>query len=51
MRIEQQTHLRADAERQLMARRAESLAAEIQIGETKLQDLRTQRDALMAKLG
>jgi hypothetical protein len=46
---EREAHLRADTERLLMHRRAEHLSAEIEIGETKLQDLRAQRDALMAK--
>jgi len=48
---EREMHLRADAEREVMRRRAERLSAEIEIGETQLQDLRAQRDALMAKLG
>ena len=33
-----------------MCRRVEALSAEVQIGETRVQDLRAQRDALMAKL-
>ena len=36
--------------RRLIARRAEQLSAAIQIGETKLADMKAQRDALMLKI-
>jgi len=49
--IEQQTHLRAEAKRDVMRRHAERLAASIEIKETALQDERAQYAALMAKLG
>jgi len=44
-------HLQVEAGRDAMLRRAEQMSAEIQIGETKLQDLRAQRDAILTKLG
>jgi len=48
--IEQQTQLQCDREAELRRQRVARLSAEIEIGETRLADLKAQRDALMAKL-
>ena len=46
-----QHHLRTEAEQDVMRRRAERLSADVQIAETKLADMRAERDALLARLG